>query len=355
MINLEYEFDEVQTPWDLAVEQLSAGDTMSARRFLTLMEMSEDQSSEDAALELEQLGVMLDVADLPKLPGNPDTDVRLALEEKLFRQGGWESTLDKRDPLRLFLKEMESFAALRDEEALAAQAAAGDEKAMQALTGGYLRTVYETAGEFMGKGVLLLDLIQEGSLGLWQGILSYRTGAFRDHALWWIRQAMARVVTLQAQEGGIGAHLVEQIDAFQKADKKLLTVLGRNPTMAELAQELHVTLEEANSLAKTLREVREMAKIRDLEEKGPEAVAEEEAESETAVEDTAYYQTRERVDSLLSGLTEQETQLLNMRYGLDGRQPLSISEAAMKLGMTGEEIVAAEAAALAKMRRIGDK
>ena len=355
MINLEFEFDEVQTPWDLAVDGLRAGDTMNARRFLTLMEMSEDQSSEDAALQLEQLGVMLDVSDLPRLAGNPDTETRLQLEEKLFRQGGWENTLDKRDPLRLFLREMKDFAELSDENELARKGAAGDENAMQALTGGYLRTVYETAGEYMGKGVLLLDLIQEGSLGLWQAVLSYREGSFREHALWWIRQAMARAVTLQAQEGGIGHHLAEQIDAFQKADKKLLTALGRNPTMAELASELNVTLEEANSLAKTLREVREMAKIRNLEEKGPEAAAEEEAESEAAVEDTAYYQTRERVDSLLSGLSEQETLLLNMRYGLDGRQPLSVSETAMKLGLTGDEVVAAEAAALAKMRRSGDE
>lgn len=352
MMDLEFDIDYVQTPWDRAVEKLRGGDTINARRFLTLMEMSEDQSSEDAALELEQLGVMLDVSDLPKIVGNPETDARLEMEQKLFAQGGWKESLEKRDPLRLFIQEMERCENIEDGSDLAQKGAAGDEKALQQLTSGYLRTVYECAGEFMGKGVLLLDLIQEGSLGLWQGILNYEGGSFREHALWWIRQAMARAVTLQAQASGVGQHLASQIESFHKADKNLLTKLGRNPTMAELALEMNITLEEANALAKMLREIQNMAKIKAIEEKGPEAVAEEE---DQAVEDTAYFQTRERVDDLLSGLTEQETELLNLRYGLNGKPPLSVAETASKLHMTGEEVVAAEAAALAKMRRSSDE
>ncbi len=351
MMDLEFDIDYVQTPWDRAVEKLRGGDTMNARRFLTLMEMSEDQSSEDAALELEQLGVMLDVSDLPKIAGNPETDARLEMEQKLFAQGGWKKSLEKRDPLRLFIQEMELCENIEDGSDLAQKGAAGDEKALQQLTSGYLRTVYECAGEFMGKGVLLLDLIQEGSLGLWQGILNFEGGSFREHALWWIRQAMARAVTLQAQATGVGQHLAKQIEAFHKADRNLLTQLGRNPTMAELAQEMGINLEEANALAKMLREIREMAKIKAVEEKGPEAAAEEE---DVAVEDTAYYQTRERVSDLLSGLNEQEAALLDLRYGLSGKPPLTVAETAAKLHMTGDEVVAAEAAALAKMRREND-
>lgn len=347
MMDLEFDIDYIQTPWDLAVEKLHCGDTMNARRFLTLMEMSEDQSSEDAALELEQLGVMLDVSDLPKIAGNPETDARVELEKKLFAKGGWRESLEKRDPLRLFMQEMESYEPIEDGSDLAKKGTEGDEKAVQQLTSGYLRTVYECAGEFMDKGVLLLDLIQEGSLGLWQGILNFKDGSFREHALWWIRQAMARAVTLQAQASGVGQHLASQIENFHKADTNLLTKLGRNPTMAELAQEMGITLEEANALAKMLREIQDMAKINAIEEKGPTAVAEEE---DQAVEDTAYFHTRERVEDLLSGLTEQESELLNLRYGLNGKPPLTVAETASKLRMTGEEVVAAEAAALAKMR-----
>ena len=352
MMNLEVDLDYMPTPWEMAVQKLGHGDTLTADRFLTLMELSEDQSSEDAALELEQRGVMLDVSGLARIPGNPDTDARLALEEKLYREGGWMETLEERDPLRLFLREMEDFPALEDGTELALRGAAGDETAMQQLTGGYLRTVYDCAGEFMMKGVLLLDLIQEGSLGLWQGILSFESGSFREHAVWWIRQAMARAVTLQAQASGVGQHLAGQIEAFRKADRKLLTSLGRNPTMAEIAHEMNIDLEEANALAKMLGEIRSMAKIKAVEEKGPEAAAEEENQ---AVEDTAYYQTRERVDELLSGLTEQETELLNLRYGLSGKAPMTVAETASILHMTADEIVAAEAAALAKMRRCGDE
>ena len=217
---------------------------------------------------------------------------------------------------------------------------------MQELTNGYLRTVFDCAGEFAGQGVLLLDLIQEGSLGLWQGILSYSAGEFRPHALWWIRQAMARAVTLQARENGVGQHLAKQIQRYQEADRQLLTRLGRNPTGEEVALEMGVTLEEANALAKTLREVQSMAKIKQ-EQNAPETTPED----EQAVEDTAYYRTRERVDDLMSGLTEQETLLLNMRYGLDGRAPLTAQETAAKLNMTMNEVVELEAAALAKMRK----
>ena len=343
-----FDIDYMPTPWERAAEQLRPGDTISAQRFLTLMEMSQDQSSEDAALELEERGIMLDISDLPKFSGNPDTDARIELERKLFSQGGWADTLEKKDPLRIFLREMEQTQELTDGAELAARGAAGDRSAMQELTDGYLRTVYACAGEFLGRGVLLLDLIQEGSLGLWQGILNYTEGPFRDHALWWIRQAMARAVTLQAQASGVGSHLAKEVEAFHRADRKLLTELGRNPTMAELAQEMQIDLEQANALAKMLREIQDMAKIRNLEEKGPEAASEEE---DLAVEDTAYFQTRERVSDLMSGLTETESRLLELRYGLGGKPPLTVAEAASVLHMTGEEILAAETAALAKMRR----
>ena len=341
-----FTFEDMTSPWDLAVARLKRGDMLSAQRFLTLMRSTEDISSEDAALELEQMGVMLDVAGLPVITGNPDTAARLGLEQELLKNGGWSESLDEKDPLRLFVEELAYCAVLDDEDALAAQAAAGDQKAMQRLTDGYLKMVFECAGAFAGRGVLLMDLVQEGSLGLWQAILSYESGSFREHALWWIRQAMARAVTLQAEADGVGDHLAGQIDRYQKADKQLLTSLGRNPTDQEIAQELGITLEETISLGKTLREVQNMAKIQKEKDKAAESAAED----DQAVEDTAYYQTRERVNDLMEGLTEQETMVLNLRYGLNGKAPLTAQETAVKMNMTADQIAAVESAALAKMR-----
>ena len=342
----EFTFEDMNSPWDLAVARLKRGDTLSAQRFLTLMRSTEDISSEDAALELEQRGVMLDVTGLPVISGNPDTAARLSLEQELLKNGGWSESLSDKDPLRLFVEELAFCKDVDEEDALASRAASGDQKAMQQLTDGYLKTVFECAGAFAGRGVLLMDLVQEGSLGLWQAILSYESGSFREHALWWIRQAMARAVTLQAEADGVGDHLAGQIDRYQKADRHLLTELGRNPTDQEIALELGITLEEAISLGKTLREVHNMAKIQKEKDKAAEVTPED----EQAVEDTAYYQTRERVNDLMEGLTEQETMVLNLRYGLNGKAPMTAQETAEKLNMTAAQIAAVEAAALAKMR-----
>lgn len=341
----EFTFEEVTSPWDLAVARLKAGDVLSAQRFLTLMRSTEDKSSEDAAMELEQLGVMLDVSMLPRLSGNPDAEARLKLEKQLLEQGGWSETLDDRDPLRLFVEELEAMPDVGDGAELAVRGTSGDQKAIQKLTDGYLRVVFDCAREYADRGVMLMDLIQEGSLGLWQGILSYESGDFRPHALWWIRQAMARAVTLQAEADGVGDHLAGQIDRYQKADKALLTRLGRTPTDEEIAMELRLTLEETISLGKMLREIRAMAKIRQ-ENDAPEVTPED----DLAVEDTAYYQTRERVSDLMSGLTERETMVLNLRYGLNGKAPMTAQEAAAKLNMTAADVVAIETSALAKMR-----
>ncbi len=345
----EFVFEPIHSPLELAMNRLRRGDSLNAKRFLVLVESSEDSSAEDAALELEQLGVILDVSDLPKITGNPETQARLELEQKLLQQGTLLKNLDGNDPLKLYLQEMGKFEPLADGSDLAAKAAAGDEKAMHELTNGYLSCVVECAKEFIGRGVLLMDLIQEGSLGLWQGILAYESGEFRPHAIWWIRQAMARAVTLQAQANGVGQNLSEQITRYQKTDKKLLTQLRRNPTELEIAQEMGIDLEETMALGKMLREIQSLAKL-----KHKEAEPEQTQEDDQAVEDTAYYQQRQRIDDMMSGLTEQESELVRMRYGLDGQLPMTAAEVAKKLSMSIDDVVAVETAALGKMRQNGD-
>lgn len=345
----EFVFEPIHTPLELAMARLHHGDSLSAKRFLALVESSEDSSAEDAALELEQLGVILDVTELPKITGNPETQARLDLEQKLLQQGRLVENLDGNDPLRLYLEEMSKFEPLEDGSDLAIKAASGNESAMQELTNGYLSCVVDCAKEFIGRGVLLMDLIQEGSLGLWQSILAYESGEFRPHAIWWIRQAMARVVTLQAQANGVGQNLSEQITRYQKTDKKLLTQLRRNPTDLEIAQEMGIDLEETVALGKMLREIQSLAKL-----KNREAEPEETPEEDQAVEDTAYYHQRQRINDMMTGLSEQESELVRLRYGLDGRLPMTAEEVAHKLSMSIDEVVAVETAALGKMRQNGD-
>lgn len=341
----DFVFDREFSPWDMALSKLRPGDVLSAGRFIALMEQDQTVEPEMAAMDLEQKGVMLDVADLPRLAASGKTDARLALESKLYKEGSFVTNLEENDPLRLFLVQMRSIPTIDNEDTLAQKAARGDEKAMERLTNGSLALVFDIAGEYLDRGVLLMDLMQEGSLGLWQAVLNHREGSFRESAVWWIRQAMARAVTLQAHANGVGSHMAKAMERYRSADRELLTQLGRNPSEEEIALEMGVTAEEAAAVGKMLREVEAMDRVRKADQP-----KEPDPEDEQAVEDTAYFQSRQRINELLSGLSETDAKLLSMRFGLDGKAPMTAQQVGAALGMTAEEVTSREAQALASLR-----
>ena len=184
-------------------------------------------------------------------------------------------------------------------------------------------------------------------MGLWQGILSYEGGDFEAHRDWWIRFSMVRTVVEQARAGGVGAKMRQALEDYRAVDERLLGELGRNPTLEEIAVELHLTQDEAGSLAQMVNAARRLAQVRP-EEKPEE---EEAAEEQQAVEDTAYFQARQRIAEMMSGLSEADAKLLTLRFGLEGGLPMSPEEAGRKLGMTPEEVVKREAAVLAQLRQ----
>jgi RNA polymerase primary sigma factor len=202
----------------------------------------------------------------------------------------------------------------------------------------------EAAYAMTGRGVLLLDLIQEASLGLWEGILSFAGGEFEPHIRWWVKQYAARAVTAQARQNGVGQKLRTGMEKLRRADRDLLGRLGRNPTLEELAQEIGVTPEEAETYRDTLMTASALAKAKAPQDPEPQ-------EEEQAVENTALFQSRQRIADMLSGLSEREAMLLTYRFGLEGGQPLTAAQAGEKLGLTADEAVAMEAAALAKLRK----
>jgi len=268
------------------------------------------------------------------------------MEEKLVRQGNLLTGLGADDPLRLYLEELARIPACGDVNVLAMDAAAGSESAKNMLVNLSLSRVVELAGEYTGRGVLLMDLIQEGSMGLWQGILNYTDGDFETVRDWWIRQYMAKAVTLQARENGVGAKMRKALEDYSAADRRLLTELGRNPTLEEIALELNMTPEGAYVIQEMLRSARTAEKAKAAQEPP------EETEDDTRhVEDTAYFQMRQRISEMLSVLTEQEAKLLTLRFGLEGGLPLDPAKTGEKLGLTADEVVKMEAAALAKMRQ----
>lgn len=342
----DFTFDRAFSPWEMALSKLNRGDVLSASRFLALMEQDDTVEPELAALDLERKGVMLDVSGLPKIRASGATDARLALEAKLYQEGKILSDLEGNDTLRIYLKQIIGKEPPADEEALAHRAACGDTKAANVLADSYLYRVYELAGQYMERGVLLMDLLQEGNLGLFRGIMEYSGGSFREHSAWWICQAMARAVTLEAHASGVGTHMAKAMERYRKADRELLTSLGRNPAQEEIALEMGVTPEEAAAVGKMLREVESMERVRQAN-----APKEPEPEDEQAVEDTAYFQSRQRINEMLSGLNEADADILTMRFGLDGRPPMTAQQVGAKLNLTAEEVTQREAAALSALRR----
>ena len=339
------EFTFEQSPWEQALEALQPGAEMNILTLLSLLE----EDDEDAALEaldaMEEKGVALSVRDLPNLPTGGNMALRLRQEAQLVASGKLLTGLEENDPLRLYLEELAATPAAGDIDLLALQYLEGDEDAAQKLVTLSLSRVVELATELAGKNVLLLDLIQEGSMGLWQGILHYAGGAFEPHRDWWIRQYLHRAVFLQARSGDLGQKLRMGMEDYRDMDQKLLSELGRNPTLEEIAEAMHVTAEEAAVYADMLNMAKARRQVDDaMEPKEPEP------EDDQAVEDTAYFQMRQRIMELLSVLTPEDAKLLTLRFGLEGGLPMSPEETGKKLGLTSQEVVQREAQALMKLR-----
>lgn len=341
MSNLNFTFEE--SVLDLFPEAPMSG-FVSAVRFLAVMEEKSEEAVEDALLELENSGIVLDISDLPKSSGIGEAAVRLRREVELVKTNTLLTALEENDPLRLYLEELASIPACGDAQLLAQECAAG--KAVQEqLLNATLSRVVETAKELTGNGVLLLDLIQEGSLGLWQAIVNFEGGDFESYADRWIRGSMAKLITMQARANGVGQKMRQALEDYKAVDERLLSELGRNATIEEIAEQMHMSAEEAGLVKSMLDNARLVSRAK--AENEPEEDPEEE---EKHVEDTALFQMRQRIADLLADLPEEDATLLTLRFGLEGGKPLTPEETGRKLNLTPEEVVTKEAAALMKLR-----
>ena len=340
----EFVFD--LTDWELALEKRKPGDTVGAGYLLSLL--SGEEEAREALTLLEEKKITLTLSDLPKYTGTGQGADRLAMEAQLVKQQDWIASLEENDPLAFYLQELAQIPAAGDPDMLASQLEKGNREVMSRLADLMLSLVVEEAKSFTGYGVLLMDLIQEGSLGLWQGLGCYAGGGITEHCLWWIRQSMAGAVLLQASAGGVGQKLRKALEDFRDTDERLLVELGRNPTLEEVAQHLHITPEEAYQLEEQYSAARSMARAAPREE--PQRDEQEETQ---AVENTAYFAMRQRIQELLSQLTDQDAQLLTLRYGLDGQPPMKPQQVALRLKLTAEEVVKREGQALALLRNRG--
>ena len=343
------EFTFEKSPLSQLLENLQPGESVSALACLEQLSNLSQEDAEEALLELEDRGIHLDISDLPHCGNDGEAALRLKLEQKLAAAGQLQKDLEENDPLRLYLEELAYIQTVGDEDLLLQQYLAGDDNAARQLVNLSLGRVVEQACTMTGHGVLLLDLIQEGSLGLWQGVLHYTEGAFQEHILWWIDQYLAKAVLMQAHVSGALEKMRRGTADYLDADQRLLAELGRNPTLEEIAEALHIEVEEAATYGAMLNQARAKEKITQLTQP-----KEETPDDEQAVENTAYFQTRQRITEMLSTLTEQETKILSLRFGLESGIPKTPEEVGGMLGLTSEEVVTIEGNALRKLRQQGE-
>ena len=341
MSNLEFTFDAA--PWELLLE--TGEDSVSALQLLTALEGVSEDEYEEAMQLLEDRGIIPDISDLPKPAASGEAALRLRQEEQLAAKGLRPSALEESDPLRLYLEEVALTPAFGDEQLLAEELRSGSGKAMEQLTNLSLSRVIELALGYVGRGVLLMDLIQEGSLGLWQAIQNYTGGEFAPYRDQYIHLYLSKAVLTQARESGVGQKLRTALEDYRSVDERLLSDLGRNATLEEIAEAMHTTPEAASVIAKMVEDARRLQQAK----REPDPEEEQEAQ-EQAVEDTAYFQTRQRVNEMLSGLNEQEARVIALRFGLEGGLPLSPEDTGKRLGLTPDEVLALETSAMTKMR-----
>lgn len=319
--------------------------TMSGARILSLLEAEDRLAVEDTFRELQKCEITLDLSDLPKPALSGSSAQRLAQEAELKSLQQLTVELEENDPLQLYLQELAATPAAGDVQLYAERYLSGEHHLAEPMVNLYLSRVVELALEHTGHGVLLLDLVQEGSMGLWECIPEYTGGSFMTHADWWIRHYMARLVILTAHENGLGSLLRRDMEEYIQADKQLLAQLGRNPTQDEIADRLGLELSEVQTLEKMVSEARkfETAKAEPEPEKPEE-------DADQAVENTAYFQLRQRIAELLSTLSETDAKILTLRFGLEGGKPKTPVETGLIMNMTAAEVVQREAAALESLR-----
>lgn len=339
------EFTFEPSAWELAVSALKPGDTLFATRCIAMLQDLSEEEAEEALLALEEKHIELNITDLPSDIACGEAAARLKLEKKLAERGNIAAQLEGSDPLLVFLKETEVLKRLDWKERLV-QYLDGVDGAEQELALSLLPTVVSRAVTATGRGVLLLDLIQEGSLGLWQGILNYTEGDFEEHILWWIDQYICKAVIMQARSGEIGQKFLQGMADFRDADQKLLAELGRNPTLEEIAEAIHCTPGEAMAYGAMLDQARVRRQVDELSQP-----KEQTPDDEQSVENTAYFQMRQRISEMLSVLTEQEAKLLTLRFGLEGGVPMDPQQVGQAMDLTAEEVTKIEAAALQKLRQ----
>ncbi|MBQ9063179.1 MAG: RNA polymerase sigma factor RpoD [Eubacterium sp.] len=259
------------------------------------------------------------------------------------------------DPVRMYLKEIGKVPLLTAEEEvdLAQKMEAGDEEAKKRLAEANLRLVVSIAKRYVGRGMLFLDLIQEGNLGLIKAVekFDYRKGyKFSTYATWWIRQAITRAIADQARTIRIPVHMVETINKLIRVSRQLLQELGREPTPEEISKEMNMSVERVREILKISQEPVSLETPIGEEEDSHLGDFIRDDNAPIPADAAAFTMLKEQLEEVLDTLTEREQKVLRLRFGLDDGRARTLEEVGREFNVTRERIRQIEAKALRKLR-----
>jgi len=259
------------------------------------------------------------------------------------------------DPVRMYLKEIGRVPLLsaNEEVELAKRVEAGEENAKRRLAEANLRLVVSIAKRYVGRGMLFLDLIQEGNLGLIKAVekFDYNKGyKFSTYATWWIRQAITRAIADQARTIRIPVHMVETINKLIRVSRQLLQALGREPTAEEIAEEMEMTPERVREILKIAQEPVSLETPIGEEEDSHLGDFIEDQDAPAPAEAASFRLLKEQLEEVLNTLTTREEKVLRLRFGLDDGRARTLEEVGQIFNVTRERIRQIEAKALRKLR-----